>query len=519
MAKVLAIANCRVSSDEQLQNGSLSRQQKAVLEAANDLGVVIPEDGWWSGSVSSKKGTNVSRKDLKEMVERCKKDKRIKYLIVDEPDRFMRSIDEAAFFEVTFRQLGVTVWYASDPELNKADLAAKLLKFTKYLTAEGSNDDRVRQSIDGQTDALNEGRYTFHPKAGYRKGYITGIPELHPERGPALRKVLKRIASGVVTPTNGLIELNASIYTKTRAPLKMDKFRIKATDPFNAGIIDMNKQVKVLNEHGLHEPLITVAEHRKLIEIFDNKPKYQIGPKRKGNPRFPLNNLMEDDSCSKLKNKGRVVGYVHSNGKYKKFYEKYRCRSCNRYWHKEDIHLKVMELFNRYKMPEDTQNKIISALEVVWIKDADNKVAEIDSIKSAINNLEKIIEQKVESATDYSNTAIKEDILKIIEKKKEEITRLNLQLESLTAADEHDKEQFMRFALGFIQNAGKHFLEPYITKEYRLMCKQMLFPAGIYINQAEKVYTPEISVFYRGGVTKKDAETSDIGQMVRVEGV
>src|SRR4051812_48284447 len=117
--QMLALALCRVSSIEQLENNSLNRQREAVLKAAEDIGVIIPDDCWWSGSVSSKQGTNVNRKDLQQMVERCKKDKRIKYVIVDEPDRFMRSIDEAAYFEVIFKGLGVTVWYASDPELNK----------------------------------------------------------------------------------------------------------------------------------------------------------------------------------------------------------------------------------------------------------------------------------------------------------------------------------------------------------------------------------------------------------------
>jgi len=144
--QTLALALCRVSSVEQLENNSLNRQRDAVFRAAQELNVVIPNNGWWSGSVSSKRGTNVNRKDLNEMIVRCKNDKRIRFVIVDEPDRFMRSIDEAAFFEVTFRELGVTVWYASDPELNKGDLASKLLKFTKYLSAEGSNEERQRKS-------------------------------------------------------------------------------------------------------------------------------------------------------------------------------------------------------------------------------------------------------------------------------------------------------------------------------------------------------------------------------------
>jgi len=164
--QTFAIALCRVSSTEQLENNSLNRQRDAVLKAAQELDVTIPDAYWWSGSISSKQGTNIRRKDLQEALSLCKKDKRIKYVIVDEPDRFMRSINEAAFFEVTFDMLGVKVWYASDPELNKGDLASKLLKFTKYLSAEGSNEERQHKSIAGQTKALS---LSIRPKAWLQK--------------------------------------------------------------------------------------------------------------------------------------------------------------------------------------------------------------------------------------------------------------------------------------------------------------------------------------------------------------
>lgn len=90
----LAITTCRVSSDEQLKNHSLQHQAKAVKQAAKEHNAVIPVDGQWSGSVSSKAGTNVMRKDLKEMIAYVQKHRRVKYLIVHEVDRFMRSVSE-----------------------------------------------------------------------------------------------------------------------------------------------------------------------------------------------------------------------------------------------------------------------------------------------------------------------------------------------------------------------------------------------------------------------------------------
>lgn len=518
MRKVLAIANCRVSSDEQLLSNSLARQEKSVYGAADHLGAEIIQV--WSGSVSSKAGTNVKRKDLLEMLETCNKNKDIKYAIFDEYDRFMRSVNEGPYFEVLFEQAGVKVWYASESDaFNGNDAMAKFMRTMSAYKAEGSNEERQRKSINGQTAALKDGRFTFHPKPGYKKGKTAGVHEIHEVRGPELQKVLKRLAAGYISATNALIELNKSRYTEDHAPYKMDKFRKIATDIYYAGILEMDAQIKVSGIKGLHEPIITLEEHYRIVEIFDNKPKYQVGPKRNGNPKFPLNSMLQHESCVGLKNTGKFVGYDHTNGKYDKVYPKYRCRSCNRYWNKEEIDLKISDLFSRYEMSLDVQRKIIDALDKVWAKDNENKVLEEKSVRMAITKLENSIEQKVESATDYRNSAIREDILKIINKKKEELANLEQRLKQLTAQEEKDKKEFVVFALSFIQDMGKHFLEPYITKEYRLVCKQMLFPAGIYINQNEKVYTPEVSVFFRGEAKKKDTEVSDNSHLVRVGGL
>src|SRR3989344_6327139 len=150
----MAITTCRVSTIEQEENNSLVRQAAAVQRAANELEAVIPEDGQWSGSVSSKVGKNVNRKDLKEMLEYCKKHPAVKYLIVHEVDRFMRSIKELFYFEVEFEKVGVMVWYASQPDLNTDDYKAKLFKALEAFKGEASNVERISKSIDGHTDAL-----------------------------------------------------------------------------------------------------------------------------------------------------------------------------------------------------------------------------------------------------------------------------------------------------------------------------------------------------------------------------
>lgn len=508
-----AIALCRVSSPEQKLSNSLNRQEQNVISEATKLETEVIK--WWSGDISSKAGTNVKRKDLKEMEEFCKRNKRVKYLIVDEPDRFMRSIDEAFYFEVLFREIGVKVWYASDQSLNTEDLQAKLLKFSKYPPAEGSNVERITKSINGQTAALKDGRWPFCPKPGYKRGYQSGIPEVHEIRGPALKAVLVRLANRLVTPAQALVELNGSAFTIDRALYKMDKFRKIVTDPFYAGIVEIDRQVKVRNENGLHEPLITREQHNELLKIMNDKKKNQSGPRKNGNPKYPLNNMV---NCSKCGNEriGRVVGFDHGNGKpNSKIWEKYRCRACGRYLTRQDLHLRVEKRFKDNPITPGGIEDFIEALDIVWRQREGQAAQEANRIGHKIKDLMQTIEQKVDAATDPSNASIKEEILSSIEKKKVEVTDLEEQLKQLSSKAAQDKDQFLRFAYKFADEMGRRFLE--ISPENRLRCKDLIFPAGFYLDASDKVYTPEISPLITLLPTEKDAEASQKAHLVRVK--
>ena len=515
-SKALAIASCRVSTPEQLSNNSLTRQHASVLKAAEDLDVPIVR--YWSGNVSSKHGTNLKRPDILEMVEFCKHNKQVKFLIVDEPDRFMRSIEEGNYFEVVFQQLGVKVWYASDPVLNGNDLMAKLLKFSKYFSAEGSNEERQRKSINGQETALKSGKYPFSPKPGYMRGIVAGIQIIHPERGPALREVLLRISERTVSPTEGLIELNKSDYTSGRAPIKMDKFRKIATDVFYAGVVEIKKQVNIRNESGLHEPLISLVQHEELIRIFTAKGKNQSGPRKDGNPKYPLSGIISHDTCLNLKNKGKFVGFDHSNGKSNKIiYEKYRCRTCRFIVTREELHSEIRKQFDSSRLSQDGVKALVSALETVWKKHEAQAIQDSSRIRQRMTSIVLDIANRTDAAIDPSNISIKVDILKSIDKLKDQLEEMETEVTSLSKKIDTDKDRFMTFALDFTSRMGDNFLS--ISPENRKRCKQIIFPGGFYMNSEKNVYTPEISTLIRLGTKKKDTEVSEKSLLVRVQGL
>lgn len=513
--QTLAIALCRVSSLEQLQSNSLKHQKDNVLKAAEFLEATIPSDGIWEGQVSSKKGVNYNRKDLIEMFNYCKKNPKVRYLIVQEVDRFMRSPEEQTFWYVRFwYELQVKVWYADKPELNADTHEASLFRFLEGWRAGGSNIERQNKSINGQTAALKEGRYPFYPKPGYKKGTEVGVPEIDEAHGRPLAEILIAIASGQITPSKALIEYNKVRTACGKASVKLDKFRIIVTDPFYAGIVEMDKQVKFRNENGLHEPLITKEQHQKLVEIMNNKLKNQSGPRKNGNPKYPCNNLISCDSCVEASN-GRVVGFDHTNGRNKEvFYERYRCRACGKYMTRQELHQEVENRFKENQVTEGGVNDLLEALNTVWKEKEGEAEQEEIRLRHRIAHLNETIDRHIEALTNQSNDFIKERIEAAIQNKREEIVELENCLENLANQANEDKDEFLKFAFKFVQGMGSKFLE--ISHENRLRCKQIVFPGGFYLNENKKVYTTQTSPLITLAVKKKDAEASNNSRLVRV---
>lgn len=77
-----------------------------------------------------------------------------------------------------------------------------------------------------------------------------------------------------------------------------------------------------------------------------------------------------------------------------------------------------------------------------------------------------------------------------------------------------DLNEFLTFAFGFLDDKGKHFFD--LTEEDMKRCKQLVFPAEIYVDKNKNVYTNEITDIFRGRTNKKDTVVSSKSNVVRV---
>ena len=499
--KVKAIALCRVSSVEQLKNNSLNTQDKKVREIAKDYNAEIVKV--WSHQVSSKRGKNVERKDLQEMMEFCDKNKGIKYLFISEPDRFMRAADEAIWAEVEFRRRKVEIIF-SDPMLNGGDMQSRLQRYLRYYAAEGSNEERIRKSIDGHAAALKEGRYTFQPPIGYKRGKTAGIHEIDPVIGPVLQQALIAIADGAKTIKQSMAWYNENcppIRDGKHTKIRMDKWTKFIANPYYAGIVEMGKQIKVRNENGLHEPLITKEHHEKILEALRHRKKIHKGPIKGGNKRFPLNKILLCEECASRGNKViKFTGYDNTNGKTTKKYSRYWCRGCNKSLSRDEVHEQVKMLFNRLDFTETGRKAVVRALNQVWNKEESGLKVQLGLYKQDLTKLQERKQTILEKAIEADNQLLKDELNKYLERTIDEITKLEIRIEIVEKNLSSGRGDFISFALEYIDNMGEHFFE--LPLEEVEVCKNILFPSGFWVDSNKTVYTLEISPLYRERTTK-----------------
>jgi DNA invertase Pin-like site-specific DNA recombinase len=507
--RIEAIALCRVSTLEQkIEGHSLERQEASVIKASQLLNAEIVKT--WSLDQSSRSGKNLKRKDLSEMLIYCKLNRQVKYLIVDEVDRFMRSIDEFYFFEVSFRELGVKVWYASQPELNTDDWTSKVTKVLAILRAEMSNIERQGKSLNGLKARIKLGYWPFPLHQGYMKGTEAGLHIPDPTRFRLLRDAFREIVARRYTVNETLERLNNNGYKSPNdKPLRIDKFRELLKDPYYAGALRIDTWDKELwNDRGLHNAMITMEEWEELQLIVNNKMrKFQ---RKQHNPSFPLSNLLYCSSCLDKK----LVGFTHRNGKNNWTGEEYRCRGCNTVVKKPEAHKMTDEFLESIKMLRGNTEDFKQALRKIWQEEEQDSFNRIKQLKIRLHGL---LDEKNKLATGIvMRPELADDLTQSLEQKKLEIKEVEKEIAEAENI-ENDFIEFTEFSIGYIKNLKDNWWE--LEHDERVECKLLISKQEIFINFSEKVYTPELSPILRLIGTEKEAFRASDSHMVEVRGV
>lgn len=498
------IALCRVSTSKQrLEGSSLSAQETRINKVSLEL-FDCQILRTWSLDISSRKGKNYKRKDLEEMLKYCKEDKRIKYLFVDEHDRYMRSVDEYYMWKGRFLyEAKVTLVIAAKPELalnpNSASMA---IEFFGIWQGETSNEERITKTTDKMQAKILSGYFPGVPHTAYKKTDIKGLHEPVEPYWTLLQSAMQRILYGGYSLHQALVWLQSSGFAmRGKGRLQMDRFKEVLVDPYYAGITKMsNWEVEGL---GLHKSMITRSEHEQLKEIVSGvKKKFT---RNVHNPNFPMSNILECVECGELeKPDNRFTGYKNHNGKrleIRKYYEWYRCRSCDLGIKKTLIHEQVTAIFETMKISDSTKAELKQAMNKVWQQRNGDKVDILASLRQKQVNLLSEKDNLIRAIG--SSPLLAADIEMSVVKIKAELEAVEAEIKQADNVD-NDFNEFVEFSLGYVDDLNANWWT--LTPDRRERCKQLSFPEGIFVDRNKKVSTQNISPIYRYDDIKKEPQ-------------
>lgn len=482
-----AVALCRVSTARQRTGGSsLEAQEKYVYECAEYHNADIIR--MWSLDTSSKKGKNLARKDLNEIMLYCKHTKGVSYLILDEVDRFMRSVDEYYWWKVEFKKIGVFLAYAKLPEITHQDNPMAVMReMMEVFRAEASNYERISKTTDKMQARVAAGYYPSNPKTGYQRTETAGLHAPKEPEWSILRSGFLQVLEGI--PIKDVVAgINATGYKeKSGKLLDAHRFKIMLNDPFYAGIVQMSNWA--VNPKGLHKAMVTPEQHERLKNIVKG---IVYTPHKQYNPEFPLSKIMTCKECLEAGARNpKIVGYVNHNGR-GNYYYRYKCRACKKnYILREELHGELSNILSSLRLAENKVKDFLAGLRHVWEQEQATLFNTAEGLKNRLTTLGNdkktvILKQaRGQLADDRADTAI--------EALEEEITSVKDQLASISTV-EQDFVDFVEFALNTVEGFREKFWK--LDQEHQVWCKQLLFPDGFSVSRSKKVYTPTISDFY-----------------------
>jgi DNA invertase Pin-like site-specific DNA recombinase len=497
-----AITLCRVSTPGQKRDGNLDPQIERVNKAADFLDADIVKR--WEIAASSRKGKNIKRKDLLEMQEFCRHNKRVKYLIVDEVDRFMRSIDEYYYWKVKFKNIGIQLVHANKPGVDPDDQSAVFDELIDVYKAEQSNNERITKTPEKQMSKMRSGYYPFPPLPGYKKSNIKSLHDIDPSRFYLLQSAFKSVANGLATPNEALRRMNKEGYVTTGGnPFDMEQFKRVAVKPYYAGIIQVSDW-PVASEHGLHNHMITKLEHENLKVIISGKgKKFAVNKK---NPNYPMNETQCYDCYQAAIRQYKLTGYRNHNGKNKEqgsrhYYERYRCRGCKTYFTKQELHDKVSVKLDNTVL--DDREQLIKELKNLWRSRVSTNQQKVVGLKAREYQIEQSQSKMAVEMASTDNETVKRAMVTAIESKEQE--KLALQADIKTFSDvDTELEEFIAYSINYTEELKAKYWS--LDWDRRKRCELLLFPDGFFVTRQKKVYTPRVSAIYRDKTMKKEPQ-------------
>lgn len=297
-----AVIYIRVSSEEQVENFSLSTQEELCRRDAKYKGYEIAEIFREEGRSAK---TILGRPELIRMLEYCRKNKKdIGAVFVYRIDRLSRQTCDYLALRKRLAGYNISIISASEPTGNSP--TEKLLETVLASFAQHDNDVRSERTKNGMKARYLAGLLTNHAPLGYlnQKGYAI--------KNPKTFDTVKKAWDLMATGTKSLSEMS-KIINDWGIKMNIKSAHNLFHNKFYMGYMTSKVYPEVVK--GQHIPMITEEQYYKVQAILKGRNNNTLLTPRKSrdNKDFPLRVILKCGKCGTpftgAWSKGRSIKY------------------------------------------------------------------------------------------------------------------------------------------------------------------------------------------------------------------
>jgi site-specific DNA recombinase len=482
---MVGVIYCRVSTKEQVQNMSLTTQQRACMEYCERNGIEVLEVFVDEGE--SAKTTD--RPEFQRLLAYCREQRgRVQHVVVYSINRFARNQHDHVVIRALLKGLGVTLRSVTEPITDTA--TGRMVEGVLAVIAEFDNNVRAERTIEGMRAALREGRWTFVPPIGYRRvleagAHATIAPD--PDRAPLVRLAFELMATGRHTKRDVLTEVTRQgLVTARNAPVSPQTFQQMLRNPIYCGWLTVPKWGEG-RWRGDFEPIVDEALFNRVQAILDGRSVH-LTPYKRNHPDFPLRCFVRCGLCD------TPLTGSWSRARSKRYaYYRCRCRDCGA------VNVRTDELERRFLAYVDglaPRDEYLAFFEQVvldvWRKRREDAATVAQRLERQVADLRAKKTRLIEAGV-YRKLLDDQTFREHMDVLNERLALADLALHD-AHLDEVDTEGLVAFAKTILAQPSRFWMEATLDQRQRL--QRFLFPAGV-TYEGGTFGTTETSLIYR----------------------
>ena len=390
----------RVSTKEQKIHGNSIEVQKSRLKSfckRNNMNVIKEFTDEASAKTLNRNGFNMLYSFVK------KNSKKIDYVLVIKIDRLTRNVEDGFNILAKFKSMNVELNAIDEwrDHNNPLDFFPNLMSLG---VAHYDNILRSSRTIEGNREAIKEGRYPYSIPLGYKKAYnkfnkYIIVPD---EKAPLIRALFEKFATGLYSKSD-------LIRDPIFKPLNLNSnkvYRILNTVIY-AGIIKLNsyRDEPYQEIEGIHKPIISKELFNKAQRINRNIKNFQK-TKKKENENFPLRGHLLCKKCN-----SPLTGSTSLN-KNKKPYSYYHCQPKNKCGERFNVNL-AHDSLSKLLFSLKPKKEVVELFSVILEKKLNNnKISKRAELTKINKELDLLIREKQALITLRANNEISKEELR-----------------------------------------------------------------------------------------------------------